>query len=96
MSLLTFVALAFTLTQQSAVPEQASVSGTVLEAGRNTPVAGAQVTLISFAYRPQLGAEKSGKRHIGCDRKRVPARAIEARHRHAHDPLDADQREAAR
>jgi Carboxypeptidase regulatory-like domain len=55
MSLLTFVALAFTLTQQSAVPEQASVSGTVLEAGSNTPVAGAQVTLMSFAYRPQLG-----------------------------------------
>jgi hypothetical protein len=55
MLLLTFVALAFSLTQQSALPEQASVSGTVLEAGSNTPVAGAQVTLISFAYRPQLG-----------------------------------------
>ena len=55
MSLLTFVALAFTFTQPPAVPQQASVSGTVLEAGSNTPVAGAQVTLISFAYRPQPG-----------------------------------------
>jgi protocatechuate 3,4-dioxygenase beta subunit len=55
MSLLTFVALAFALTQQSAVPQQASVAGTVLEAGNNSPVAGAQVTLMSFAYRPQLG-----------------------------------------
>lgn len=55
MSLLTFVALAFTLTQQSAVPQQASVAGTVLEAGSNTPVPGAQVTLMSLAYRPQPG-----------------------------------------
>src|SRR5215470_19738605 len=56
MSPLTFLALAFTLTQQATVPEQAAaVSGTVLEAGTNTPVAGAQVTLMSFALRPQPG-----------------------------------------
>jgi hypothetical protein len=55
MSLLTFVALALTLTQQSAAPQQASVAGTVIEAGSNTPVAGAQVTLMAFAYRPQPG-----------------------------------------
>ena len=55
MSLLTFVALAFTLTQQPAVPQQASVAGTVLEAETNTPVGGAQVTLLAFAYRPQPG-----------------------------------------
>ena len=53
MSPLTFVALAFTLAQQTAVPQQAAVSGTVLEAGSNAPVAGAQVTLMSFALRPQ-------------------------------------------
>jgi hypothetical protein len=55
MSPLTFVVLAFTLAQQAAVPQQAAVSGTVLEAGSNTPVAGAQVTLMSFALGPQLG-----------------------------------------
>jgi hypothetical protein len=53
MSQVTFVALAFTLTLQAAVPQQAVVSGTVFEAGSNMPVAGAQVTLISFAFRPQ-------------------------------------------
>jgi hypothetical protein len=52
---LTFVALAFTLAQQGAVPRQVAVSGTVLEAGSNTPVAGAQVTLMSFALLPQPG-----------------------------------------
>jgi Carboxypeptidase regulatory-like domain len=55
MSPLTFVALAFTLAQQAAVPQQAAVSGTVFEAGSNTPVAGAQVTLMSFALGPQPG-----------------------------------------
>ena len=55
MSLLTVVALAFTLAQQAAIPQQAAVSGTVLEAGSNTPVAGAQVTLMSFAPGPQPG-----------------------------------------
>jgi hypothetical protein len=55
MSPLTFVALAFTLTQEAAVPHQAAVTGTVLEAGSNTPVAGAQVTLMSFALRLQPG-----------------------------------------
>ena len=55
MSPLTVLALAFMLTQSATVPQQAAVSGTVLEAGSNTPVAGAQVTLISFALRPQLG-----------------------------------------
>jgi protocatechuate 3,4-dioxygenase beta subunit len=55
MSPLTFVALAFTLTLQAAVPRQAAVSGTVFEAGSNMPVAGAQLTLISFAFRPQPG-----------------------------------------
>jgi len=55
MSVLTFVALAFTLAQQAAVPQQAALSGTVLEAGSNTPVAGAQVTLMSFAMAPQPG-----------------------------------------
>src|SRR2546428_853795 len=55
MSPLTLLALTFTLTQQAAVPQKAAVSGTVLEAGTNTPVAGAQVTLISFALRPQPG-----------------------------------------
>jgi hypothetical protein len=33
MSPLTFVALAFTLAQQAAIPRQAAVSGTVLEEG---------------------------------------------------------------
>jgi hypothetical protein len=42
MSQVTFVALAFTLTLQAAVPQQAVVSGTVFEAGSNMPVAGAQ------------------------------------------------------
>jgi protocatechuate 3,4-dioxygenase beta subunit len=55
MSPLTLLALTFTITQQAAVPQQAAVSGTVLEAGTNTPVAGAQVTLMSFALRPQPG-----------------------------------------
>jgi hypothetical protein len=55
MSPLTLLALAFTLTQQIAVPQQAAVSGTVLEAGSNTPVAGASVTLMSFERRPQPG-----------------------------------------
>ena len=55
MSPLTLLALTFTLAQQAGVPQQAAVSGTVLEAGTNTPVAGAQVTLMSFALRPQPG-----------------------------------------
>jgi hypothetical protein len=55
MSLLTLLALTFTLTQQAAVPQQAALSGTVLEAGTDKPVAGAQVTLISFVLRPQPG-----------------------------------------
>ena len=55
MSPLTFVALAFTLTQEAAVPQQAAVAGTVFDAGSNTPVAGAQVTLMSLALRPQPG-----------------------------------------
>jgi protocatechuate 3,4-dioxygenase beta subunit len=49
------MALAFTLTQQTALPQQAAVSGTVLEAGSNMPVPGVQVTLMSFALRPQPG-----------------------------------------
>jgi hypothetical protein len=53
MSPVTFVALAFTLTLQAAVPQQAAVSGTVFEAGSHAPVAGAQVTLMSFTFRPQ-------------------------------------------
>jgi protocatechuate 3,4-dioxygenase beta subunit len=55
MSPLTFVALAFTLTLQAAVPQPASVSGAVFEAGSNMPIGGAQVTLMSFALRPQRG-----------------------------------------
>jgi len=55
MSPLAFVALAFTLTLQAAVPQQAVVSGAVFEAGSNMPVAGAQVTLISFVFRPRPG-----------------------------------------
>jgi len=55
MAPLTLLAFTFTLAQQAAVPQQAAVSGTVLEAGTNTPVAGAQVTLMSFALRPQPG-----------------------------------------
>jgi len=53
MSPLTFLALAFMLTQPAVVPQQAAVSGTIVEAGSNTPVAGAQVTLMSFAFRPR-------------------------------------------
>jgi len=49
------LALAFTLTQQAAVLQHAAVSGIVLEAGTNTPVAGAQVTLMRFELRPQPG-----------------------------------------
>jgi hypothetical protein len=56
MSPLTYVTLAFTLTLQAAVPQQTAVSGIVFEAGSNMPVAGAQVTLISFAFRPQPGS----------------------------------------
>jgi protocatechuate 3,4-dioxygenase beta subunit len=55
MSPLTFVALAFTLTLQAAVPQPAAVSGTVFEPGSSMPVAGAQVTLMSLAFRPQPG-----------------------------------------
>jgi protocatechuate 3,4-dioxygenase beta subunit len=52
---LPFVTLVFTLSLQAAVPQQASVAGTVLEAGSNTPVAGARVMLMSSAFRPQSG-----------------------------------------
>ena len=55
MSPLTFFTVALTLMQPAAAPQQGAVSGTVLEAGSNTPVAGAQVTLMSFAFRPQPG-----------------------------------------
>src|SRR4051794_5922564 len=48
---LTFLALTVALTAQAAVPQQAAVSGTVVEAGTHTPVAGAQVTLTSFEFR---------------------------------------------
>lgn len=59
MSPLTFVALAFTLTPQVAAPQQAAVSGTVLEAGSNTPVAGAQVTLMSLEAMLKAGERKT-------------------------------------
>ena len=42
---------------------------------------------------PRRAAKKGGERRAGGDRKRIPTGRVEARHRHAHDALDADQRE---
>src|SRR5262245_25890584 len=55
MSPLMFVAFAVTLAQQAAVPRHAVLSGTVLDAGSNTPVAGARVILISSGRGPEPG-----------------------------------------
>jgi len=91
MSLLTFVALAFALTQQPAVPQQAAVAGAVLEAGSNTPVAGAQVTLMSFAYRPQFGRLSSHSSRLrirrgGIDSNRLSRAAIASSRRKRDSP----------